>query len=181
MLQDMGYATLKVDVNGNELPEIDWEHTKAVAPRGGHIWLNLKGRNKTSIVDPADKYELERQLISDLYSYRIDGKRVISLAMRNKDAAVIGMSDPECGDIIYFLEEGFNRVHGDSLSTYFGYVDTSVSPIFIAAGKGLKQGYTCERVIRQIDFAPTIAALGGVRMPAQCEGDPVYQILDKEV
>lgn len=180
MLQELGYAALKVDANGQELPEIDWANTRAVAPRGGHIWINLKGRNKTGIVDPADKYELERQIISDLYSYRMDGKRVISLAMRNKDAAVIGMEGPECGDIIYFLEEGFNRIHGDALSTYFGYNDTSVSPIFIAAGQGLKQGYKCPRTIRQIDFAPTLAALGGVRMPAQCEGGPIYQILAEE-
>lgn len=103
------------------------------------------------------------------------------MAMRNKDAAVIGMSGEECGDIIYFLEEGYNRVHGDSLSTYKGCKDTSVSPIYISAGKGLKKGCLTNRVIRQVDFAATIAYLGGVRMPAQCEGAPIYQILEDEM
>ena len=51
-------------------------------------------------------------------------------------------------------------------------------PIFIGAGPGLKKGFYTDRIIRQADFAPTVAALGGVRMPKQCEGAPVYQILD---
>ena len=37
-----------------------------------------------------------------------------------------------------------------------------------------------KRVIRQVDVAPTIAALLGMRMPAQCEGAPIYQILANE-
>ncbi len=51
---------------------------------------------------------------------------------------------------------------------------------FIAAGKGIKEGYRTERYIRQVDVAPTMAALMNVRMPAQCEGAPVYQILEEE-
>ena len=35
-------------------------------------------------------------------------------------------------------------------------------------------------MIRQVDFAATVAALAGVRMPAQCEGAPVYQIFEEE-
>ena len=66
--------------------------------------------------------------------------------------------------------------HGDSLATTWGYAETSVSPIFIAAGKGIKANFTTERIIREVDVAPTVAALGGVRMPDQCEGAPVYQI-----
>lgn len=176
---ELGYTALKEDENGKKA--IDWTKTRALATRGNHIWINLKGRNPNGIVDPADKYELEREIISDLYNYREPkhNRRIVSLALRNKDAAVLGMSGPECGDILYWLEEGYNRVHGDSLSTFKGCVDTSVSPIFIAAGKGIKPGYT-KRVIRQVDVAATIAVLGGVRMPAQCEGAPVYQILEQE-
>ncbi len=180
---ELGYTVLKKDEAGQDLAEIDWTKTKAVATRGNHIWINLQGRNETGIVAPEDKYELERQIISDLYNYRDpqNNHRIVAMAMRNKDAAVIGMSGDECGDIIYFLEEGYNRVHGDSLSTYKGCKDTSVSPIYISAGKGLKKGCLTNRVIRQVDFAATIAYLGGVRMPAQCEGAPVYQILEEEM
>ena len=68
----------------------------------------------------------------------------------------------------------------DSLSTQRGYFDTSVSPIFVAAGAGVKENYKVERVIRQVDVAPTVAALTGLRMPAQCEGAPAYQILTED-
>lgn len=123
---------------------------------------------------------MEQQLISDLYNYRDPdtGKRIVAIALRNKEAELIGMSGSECGDIIYFLDEGANRLHGDSMSTYCGYKDSCVSPIFIAAGQGLKKGFFTQRVIRQVDLTPTMALLAGVRMPDQCEGAPIYQILD---
>ena len=179
VMEELGYTVMKKDENGNNLREIDWSKTTAIASRAYHIWINLKGRTDHGIVDPADKYELERKIIDDLYAYRDHrtGKRIVGIALRNKDAAIIGMNGPESGDIVYVLDEGFNRVHADSLPTHVGYGDTSVSPIFIAAGDGLKQGYKTNRVIRIADVAPTIATLLGVRMPADCEGAPVYQIL----
>ena len=116
-----------------------------------------------------------------LYGYRDKktNERVIALALRNKDAALLGLSGPESGDIIYFLAEGYNFDHGDSLSTTWGLEGTSVSPIFMAAGPGIKKNYYTSRVIREVDIAPTVATLLGLRMPKQCEGAPVYQIFEE--
>jgi len=171
---------LKKDADGNDLYEIDWEKTIAVAPRGNHIYLNLKGRESHGIIDPADKYEVEEQIMTALYGYKHPetGKRVIALALRNKDAVLLGMGGSECGDILYWNAVGYNYDHNDSLSTTLGYQDTSVSPIFVAAGKGIKENFKTDRIIRQVDMVPTMAVLGGVRMPAQCEGAPIYQILE---
>lgn len=191
VMKELGYTVLKQDEEGNELREIDWTKTRAVATRACNIHLNIKGRNKhkqpdgsviDGIVDPADQYELEEQIMTDLYGYRDKktGKRIVSVALRNKDAVLLGYGGPECGDIVYWIAEGYNFDHGDSLSTTWGVADTSVSPIFIAAGPGIKEGYETDRIIRQIDFVPTVAVVGGVRMPAQCEGAPVYQILTEE-
>ncbi len=182
LFEDWGYLTLKTDENGNKLEEVDWSKTKAIANRSADIYINLKGRNPEGIVDPADKYELEEEIMTKLYEVKspITGKRVVSLAVRNKDAVHFGLGGPESGDIVYFLAEGYNQHHGDSLSSFYGEESTSVSPIFIGAGPGFKEGYTTDRIIRQIDFAPTISALMGVRFPAQCEGSPAYQILDWE-
>ncbi len=178
VMQELGFTILKKDENGNNLKEIDWEKTRAVATRGGQIYINLKGKYPTGIVDPADKYELEREIIDGLYNYRLNGKRVIAVAMRNKDAMVLGTGGPECGDVLYWLEEGVNRLHGDALPMVEGYKETSVAPIFIAAGKGLKKGYNSQRIIRQADMAPTLAHMLDVRMPKQCEGAVIYQILE---
>jgi len=182
VMQELGYTVLKKDENGNDMREIDWEKTTAVATRSSFIWINLKGRNATGIVEPEDKFALEEKIIDDLYNYRNPktGKRVVGIALRNKEASVLGLSGDETGDIIYMNKEGCCREHGESMSTYYGYFDTSISPIFVAAGKGLKEGFTTKRVVRQVDFAPTLAVLGGVRMPEHCEGAPVYQILKDE-
>jgi len=181
VLKELGYTVMQKDENGNDTRKIDWTKTRAVSPRGNHIYINLKGRNNQEgidgIVDPADKYELERQIIDDLYSYRLNGKRIVNIAMRNKDAVLLGLTGERCGDIIYFLEEGFNRLHGDAMSTTEGYFGTSVSPLFVAAGAGVKAGYKMERMINQVDIAPTIAAIMGVRQPANADGAVVHQIL----
>ena len=180
VMRDLGYTVLKKDENGKDIKEIDWAKTRAVATRECYIWINLKGRDANGIVDPRDKYLLEKQIIDDLYSYRDpeNGERVISLALRRKDAVQLGLDSDECGDIIYFVEEGHNHCHGDGLSSTHGLLHTSLSPIFIACGKGIKKGYKSERIIRQVDFAPTVASVLGVRMPRQCEGAPAYQIFD---
>jgi len=179
VLQQYGLTEVLHDENGNELPKIDWAKTKAVALGENHIWVNLKGRDPHGIVDPADKYDVETEIIDALYSYRDPetGKRIVSIAMRNKEAAIVGLGGSDSGDVIYFNEEGFNFDHGDCLTTSYGAEDTSVAPIFLAAGPGIKENFLTDRIIRQTDFAATVAVLGGVRMPAQCEGAPVYQIL----
>ena len=182
VMKELGYTVMKKDENGNELREIDWTKTRAVQNQGTSIYINLKGRFETGIVDPADKYELEEQIMTDLYGYRhpTTGKRVVAMALRNRDARLLGCGGPRSGDIICWTAEGYNYPHTDALSTCYGMSDTSASPIFIAAGDGIKEGYYTERCIREVDVAPTAAVLGGVRMPKTCEGAPVYQIFEEE-
>lgn len=182
LMQELGLCDLKRDENGEELYEFDWDKTYAVAQRGNHIYLNIKGRDPYGIIDPKDQYEWEEEIMTRLYNYKhpVTGKRVIALALRNRDAVLLGLGGPESGDILYWNAEGYNYDHCDSLSTTYGCRNTSVGPIFIAAGTGIKQNFKTTRLIRQVDVAPTIAYLGGVRMPAQCEGAPVYQIFEKE-
>ena len=179
IMYKLGYTSLVKTPEGKLKKQIDWANTRALAVRGNYIWINLKGRNKYGIVEPEDKYALEEQIINDLYNYRDQyGNRVVSIVLRNKDAAILGLDGPETGDLVYWTNEGTNRCHGDSLSTTLGYADTSVSPIFVAAGPGFKQGLVTDRVIRQVDVAPTLAYIGGIRLPAQSEGSIVHQILE---
>ena len=192
LMEELGFLTLKTDENGKKLPQVDWTKTKAVANREMHIYLNIKGRNQHTlpdgtvidgIVDPADQYQLEEEIMTALYGHKdpITGQRIVAFALRRKDAVMLGLGAeyPTCGDIIYCMAEGYEHDHDDSMPTSLGECDTSVSPIFFAAGAGLKKGFYTDRMIRQQDVAPTIATLLGLRMPAQCEGAPVYQILDK--
>lgn len=182
-LRKLGYTVLKRDADGNEMREVDWDKTTAYQTRSNSIYINVKGRDPHGIVDPADKYEMEERVISDLYSVRDPetGHRIVSLALHNKDAILLGLGGPRCADITCFVHDDYACGHGNGLSTAQGYNDTSLSPIFIAAGPGIKKGFTTDRVIREVDVAPTVSMLLGVNVPAECEGAPVYQILSESL
>ena len=181
LMEELGLTASIRDENGRVVA-IDWTKTKAVMQREGHIYLNLTSRSDHGIVKPEDQYEVEEEIMTKLYSLKDPktGHRIVSVALRNRDAVLLGMGGPESGDIFCCHAEGYNTDHNDCLSTTYGEGDTSVSPLFVAAGPGIKSGFYTDRIIRQIDFAPTVAVLGGVRMPAQCEGAPIYQILENE-
>ena len=191
LMEKLGFTVMIKDENGNDTHDVDWTKTTAVASRANNIYINLKGREKhvladgtvlDGIVDPADKYQLEEEIMTALYGahHPISGQRIIAAAMRNRDAIMMGMGGSECGDIIAWTAEGYNDDHFDAWSTCYGINYTSLQPIFVAAGPGIKKGFKTDRYIRQVDVVPTMAIIGGVRMPAQCEGAPIYQILENE-
>ena len=182
-LASMGYTVMKKDENGNSLPEVDWSKTRAVQTRSNSIYINLKGRDPHGIVDPADKYELEEQIITDLYGYKDPktGHRIVSMALHNKDAVLLGLGGPIGSDIVFFVHDDYCYDHGNGLSTACGHNNTTLSPIFLAAGPGIKQNYRTDRYIREVDVAPTAAVLLGVDIPEQCEGAPAYQILSENL
>ncbi len=192
IMEDLGYTVLEVNPEtGKKKRRVDWTKTKAVANREMHIYLNIKGRNKhvlsdgteiDGLIDPEDQYEVEEQIITDLYNIKDkeSGKRIIAWALRGKDAIALGIggSYPDNGDIIYCMAEGYEHDHDDSMATSLGECDTSAGPIFIGTGAGFKKGYYTDRLIRQVDVAPTIATILGTRVPAQCEGAPMYQMIE---
>lgn len=183
IMKELGYTVMKKNADGEDIDEVDWEKTRAVQMRSNYIYLNVKERNPHGIVTEEEKYDLEEQIISDLYHYRDPdtGGRIVGIALRNKDAQVLGLDGPDTGDIIFTINEGYNRLHGDGLSTCEGAFGTSTKPVFIAAGSGIKENEVTNRVIRQVDVAPTISCLLGIRVPKDCEGAPVYQILEKDM
>ncbi len=182
-LRRFGYTVLKTDENGKDIAELDMSKTTAYQTRSSSIYVNLKGRDPEGIVDPADKWELEERIITDLYSMKDPktGKRMVNLALHNKDAYHLGLGGPGCGDITFFMADDYTLGHGAGMSTAEGHNDTSLSPIFIAAGRGIKPGLKTNRVIREVDVAPTVAALMGVPYPEECEGAPIYQILTDQI
>lgn len=162
LLVKLGYTALTTDEKGHVA--IDWVNTRAVQQRCNSIYINLKGRDRYGIVDPADKYELEEQIITDLYAYKDEktGHRVISFALHNKDAVLLGVGGPDAADIIFCVHEDYNYDHGESLPTAQGYAYTSTSPIYLIAGPGVKENYRTPMYIREVDVAPTAAVLLGV-------------------
>ncbi|MBP3625097.1 MAG: nucleotide pyrophosphatase, partial [Peptococcaceae bacterium] len=157
--------------------------TKAIQTRSNSIYINVKGRDPHGIVEPEDKYELEEEIITKLYGYKDEktGKRYVALALHNKDAVLLGLGGPMGADIVLFVHETFVDDHGPALSTAWGHNDTSLSPIFLAAGKGIKENFRTTRYVREVDLAPTAAVMLGVDIPAECEGAPAYQIFTERM
>lgn len=104
------------------------------------------------------------------------------MAVHQKDANLLGLGgDYTSGDVIFFVHDEYLKDHGEGLSTAIGYADTTLSPIFVAAGKGIKEGFEMKLFPREVDVTPTAAVLLGVRIPAECEGSPAYTILSEEM
>ena len=177
IMGELGYTKLK-DVNGSL--EIDWEKTTAVAQRATFIYVNLKGRDPSGIVDPKDYDKLVEKIIDDLYNYRDPetGRRVISFALNRSDMRVLGLGGEHSGDIFYILEPEFTRCHGNGLSNHslLGY---SMNALFAAVGAGIKKGVTIDRKVRTVDIVPTISHLAGVNVPKNAEGGIIYQGLEE--
>ncbi len=96
-MREFGYTVLKKDENGNDLPEVDWSKSPQCRP-APTVSISTSKAATYGIVDPADKYELEEQIITDLYSYKDKktGKRIVSVALHNKDAVLLGMGGTVC-------------------------------------------------------------------------------------
>ena len=175
IMEELGYTVREVNPEtGKKKRRMDWTKTTAVANREMHIYLNIKGRNQHTVkdadgneviidglIDPADQYEWEEKIITDLYNIKDKetGKRIIAWALRNKDAIALGLGGPDSGDIIYCMAEGYEHDHDDSMATALGECDTSAGPIFLAAGPGIKKGVYTDRMIRQVDVAPNMFLL----------------------
>ena len=96
--------------------------------------------------------------------------------------------DPQMADLVLIPKSGyaFAAARGGAVSTTVastsgahGYVNTDpeIDAIFIASGKGIRPGVLVDRV-QNMDVAPTIAALLGLRMPANIQGRVIRGILE---
>lgn len=178
LMEELGYTKTKL-VNGQL--EVDWSQTTAIAQRSSYIYVNLKGRDPEGVVEPEEMEELVTKIISDLYAYRdpVHGERVISMALRRSEMAVLGLNDASAealGDIFFMLEPKFTRDQGNSFSNC-AILGTSLKCLFMMAGKGIKENYIIHRDVQEVDVTPTLCHLYGMEMPDGVEGGVLYQAL----
>jgi predicted AlkP superfamily phosphohydrolase/phosphomutase len=203
-LAQAGLLTFKDDGSG-----VDWSKTRAYAQRSMHVYVNLKGRDPQGIVQPGAEYEeVQDSIIAALLDLKdpSTGQHAINLALKNEDAAWLGLSGPRAGDVIYTMEAGYTSIttsSGDSTvfekqargdypawgvaESHHGQYLASVSfsigsmkAILMAKGPGLKKGYRRARPISLRDVAPTISHLMGIPAPAQSEGAILMDILETD-
>lgn len=159
---------------------IDWSRTKAVPQRSIHIYVNLRGRDPSGIVEPGDEYEAVREaIVGALMDYRVPetGECPFALALKREDARILGLYGDRVGDVIYALRPQYGMEHGQHLPTSSFGIGT-LEALFIAAGPGVRSGAQVRPTRWLIDIAPTVAWYLGIPAPRDADGSIMHEMFE---
>jgi len=175
---------------------VDYSKTRACvmhAGNAGFLYINLKGRQPTGIVDPADYEKLRDELIARLQGEecRVRNPRgeVIPLfpeVVKPEEAYGCQREDqPWLPDLLLIPHETLSvvrRIRGQTLVKWFSYRRMEGTHrqdgIFIAAGPGIK--HTTDVRAHIVDCAPTLIATLGLPVPEDMEGRVIAEIFERE-
>ena len=191
-LKDTGFTVSK---DG----KIDWSKTRAFSHGLMQVEINLKGRNPDGIVPPEDYEKLQEEIIDAFYSWKDPdtGKRPIALALKKKDAQIIGFWGPTTADVVCYFNNGFAlgiteegkstgpardfAEHWCKLPTDRTEVSSNLA-MFMMKGPGIKAGYERDPerlgLMRLVDVVPTICHLVDIRPPEQCQGAVLWDMIE---
>ena len=159
--------------------EIDWSRTIAANVGLVHIFVNLKGREPTGIVEPDDYQQTQLDIIEALHAYRDPetDRCPFALALTREDAEMVNLWSELVGDVVYALRPEYDGAHGKQLPTAkLGMGGQHCT--FVMSGAGVKKGVALKRQVRAVDVAPTLCYLLGMPMPEKVEGGVVYEALE---
>jgi hypothetical protein len=125
------------------------------------------------------KDERCREILSVLSAAVISGTkdRVFSVVLKWEDAAPFGYFGKPAGDVVVLRTPPQGNLHG---AVYPLDADgwSSLKPMILLWGPGIKPGSEETRPTRLEDVAPTLSLLGGMAPPEQCEGRPLWSLLN---
>ena len=157
--------------------DVDWSKTKAYCRGGsGEVYVNLKGREPSGIVEEGEYEELVKELISKLRDLRDprNNNRIFGEPFAGRDIFQ-GEYKNECADILFrdleystmtFPEFVSNKLVTESLLYRSG--DHRSYGIFMAYGKDIAPGELKNANI--MDIAPTILYYTGSKIPSGMHG-----------
>jgi predicted AlkP superfamily phosphohydrolase/phosphomutase len=185
---------------------IDWPQTKAYFEENPYypvLWINVKGRQPSGVVEPGDEYEKVRtDLIEQLEDWRHPetGERIVLRAYRREEV-YSGPHLEEAPDIIVHWNEreGYSYAFRiSSKSKRFEWtedIDPSAPQhlafftgksgshrddgIFLARGPKIRPEVNLENA-RIVDVAPTILHLLGVAVPEDMDGRVLLEMFDRD-
>jgi predicted AlkP superfamily phosphohydrolase/phosphomutase len=118
-LKEQGYLSVATDM----YVDADWSHSKAFGVGLNGLYLNMKGREKNGIVDPAQRDALLKEIESKLLAVRDpqNGRPVIRKVYRT-DECYHGPETKNAPDLIV----GYDRGYRASWNTCLGKMDSAV-------------------------------------------------------
>lgn len=182
--------------------EVDWGRTVAyIRPTrsGAEVFVNLAGREPAGIVAPADYERVQERVIDLLLDWRepATGRRAVALALKKRDAALIGYWGEAAGDVQFIYNAGCvwgelppgrsiartavpSVNHGPQIPTAERGLASNMGMLALW-GPGVRRGYRRPEAAlgpaRMADPAPTITHLLGIAPPAQNEGAVLRDML----
>jgi len=176
-------------------PNVDWSQTKSYAMGGfGNIYINLKGREPSGIVEPGKEYEnLRKKLMDELMEIKDpeNGKKMIKAVYKRED--VYTGEFLECApDILISWTDGYSFI-GDRERVFLGFQPNNnelfsshkwsgnhlSQGIFLIKGKDIKKNHHI-RNLNIIDIAPTILYLAGVDIPDDMDGKIIRDAINDD-
>ncbi len=198
-LAEKGYLSMRTITDrkqGGYLAFVDWSKTRAYAVGLGTIYVNLRGRERDGIVEPADAPALLDRIEKDLLATK-DGEHPVVRDVYRMDKIHSGPHQDLEGDLMVGCEAGY-RV-GWSTTTggmrlVAGADGSSWVPApsiednknnwsgdHVSVAKDLVPGvFFCNRKVKipqggvdLLDIAPTVLALLGVPIPPEYDHRPL--------
>jgi predicted AlkP superfamily phosphohydrolase/phosphomutase len=186
-------------LDGDSPDQIDFERSRAYmqADRGSEVYVNLRGREPMGVVAPQDYARVQAEIVDVLLDWRDGetGQRVVALALPIQDGQLIGFWGDVCGDVVLAMSRGYGwdrPVGGGTAGRGRGAYHSSQIPTaetahftnlacWILAGPGVRAGHERDwrrkGLMRQLDVAPTLCHLMGVRPPADSIGSVCHDLV----
>ena len=179
-------------------PRVDRSRSRVYMHGGLQVCVNLRGRDPGGVVDPADYEAVQEEIIDALYDWKVPatGKRAIALALKRRDAQLLGFFGETVGDVILLYNSGFawaaprsgtidvargGANHGPQPPTA-GTAMSSNLAVLMGHGPGIRAGYERDRerlgLMRLVDVVPTMCHVLGIQPPAQAAGAVLWDIFD---
>ena len=179
VVSDHGFKAVKTHININAaIAEVGLQDQAYVLPEGGFALLYIRREGASATLKTL------RDRLASIEGMEIAAPdRYAALGLPNPQ------KDPQMADLFLIAKPGYAfasskggavSVPVQSTSGAHGYLnsDPDLDAIFIASGAGVRPNSVLERV-RNLDVAPTVAALLGLHMPADIEGHVLSEILAK--
>lgn len=181
-LAQMGYLSLLPpdQVGEGPLGHIDWEKTQAYALGLNQLFINVEGREARGVVAEDDRELILRRLQRDLESWRHEGERVVTEAMRPE----VGDYPDRAPDLIVGYNRGYRSSDGSAMGQVGGPVierntdhwngdhcmHASHVPgvLFTSMPLAVEEGSL-------VDVAPSILAYFGVDRPEDMDGQILWK------
>lgn len=172
------------------LEDVDWSRTKAYAFVGmGAININLKGREPTGSVEPADYQSVKQEITAELKQLYDKAKaQPVQGHVFLREEIYHGPYTEQAPDIMYLPNEaGYVAGSMMGFTANRAIIDAPAWPghhrmngLLLAKGMCLKQGASVNGAAL-IDLAPTILYLMGCPIPRDMDGRVLVEMIEDSV